>query len=169
MTYSNSFSQSFTLTNAKYLASKVAADLKRIQRFYGKPSDQRITNYELELIALLHHGYLEKVTYGFQRNGNWIEPTLIYTAKKLAVMYATDDDPGSIRPGADVSGANFRSFLSYSNAWDKLSSDEQTKFESSLPFQRGTGSEPGINGRIENDHTYSSGGRSLNRGSVKKY
>ena len=28
----------FTLTHAKYMAAKVATDLKRMQRFYGAPN-----------------------------------------------------------------------------------------------------------------------------------
>ncbi len=74
--------------------SKVATDLKRVQRFYGDPSDTRIANYETELIELLKAGFLSEVTYGYQRNGSWIEPTLRYTAKDLQGMAANDDDPG---------------------------------------------------------------------------
>ena len=42
---SNSFTISeattFTITHARHMAAKVATDLKRIQRFYGKPSDTK--------------------------------------------------------------------------------------------------------------------------------
>ena len=33
------------------LASKVATDLKRMQRFYGSPSDADIASYEVEVIC----------------------------------------------------------------------------------------------------------------------
>ena len=99
----------FTLTHAIHIAAKVAADLKRLQRLYGAPSDVDIANYETEIVALLKAGYLGAVTYGYRRNGNWVEPTLRYTARDLAGAAANDDDPGRVRPGADVTGASFYS------------------------------------------------------------
>ncbi len=167
--YSYSSTQTFTVTHAKHLASKVATDLKRIQRFYGQPSDSSISNYEAELIELLKGGYLEAVTYGFQANDRWIEPTVKYTAKELLSNGGTDDDPGKIRPGANIAGATFRSFLTYSSKWFDLSVSEQQSIERNLPFQRTAASEPGVSGYFDNDKTYSSGGRTLDRSSVKSY
>ena len=66
------------------MAAKVATDLKRMQRFYGSPSDRASPSYEAEVTELLKAGYLGTVTYGFRRDGNWIEPTLRYTARDLA-------------------------------------------------------------------------------------
>jgi hypothetical protein len=37
--YTTTDTESFTLVHARYIASKVATDLKRFQRFYGSPSD----------------------------------------------------------------------------------------------------------------------------------
>ena len=54
--YTISETATFTLTHAKHMAAKVAADLKRLQRFYGYPSDQDIANYETEVIELLNNG-----------------------------------------------------------------------------------------------------------------
>lgn len=167
--YTNSETQTFTLTNAKYLASKVAADLKRIQRFYGSPSDFQIENFEAEVTELLRAGYLSEVTYGFQRNGNWIEPTLRYTSKDLSGMSATDDDPGRVRPGADISNATFRSFLTKNYKFYLLSEIDQKRFEDGLPVQRMVATPPGISGYISSDKSYSSGGHSLDRSSVKSY
>ena len=122
MTYSFAVTESatFTVTHARHMAAKVATDLKRMQRFYGCPSDPDIDAYEAEVTALLKAGYLERVWYGFKRGGSWIEPTIKYTARELYYGSAVDDDPGKIRPGAAISGANFYSFLSYSAAWDAL-------------------------------------------------
>jgi hypothetical protein len=167
--YTLSESQTFTLTHAKHLASKVATDLKRIQRFYGSPSDTTIANYEMELIEILKGGYLKNVTYGFQLNEKWIEPTVSYTAKDLSGLSSADDDPGRIKPNASISGASFTSFLSYNQKWDSLGASEKDAFKKTLPFQRGYGSEPGINGYLSNDKTYSSGGRALDRSTVKSY
>jgi hypothetical protein len=106
----------FTVTHARHMAAKVATDLKRIQRLYGQPNDTDIEKYEVEVVELLKAGYLDTVTYGYRRNLSWIEPTLKYTARDLVDSATNDDDPGRIRPGADVSGAIFHSYLTYSPA-----------------------------------------------------
>ena len=167
--YSVSASTSFTVTHARHMAAKVAADLKRMQRHYGKPSDSQITSYEEEVVQLLKAGYLGTVSYGFKRNDMWIEPTLRYTAQDLLGGSNADDDPGKIKPWADINGAAFYSFLSYSSAWDALTSTQQDTFKKSLPYYRGGASEPGINGYLEQDRTYSAGGRALGRSSVRSY
>lgn len=171
MSYSFTASQTttFTITHARHMAAKVAADLKRLQRFYGEPSDEWIAAYEAEIIAYLKKGYLKEVTYGFQRYGKWIEPSLRYTAADLAGSAGTDDDPGRVRPGADVSGASFNSFLTYSAAWQGASQADRASFVSELPFARSGAAEPGVNGYLSADRTYSAGGRALNRSTVKSY
>lgn len=169
MTQSYTNSQTFTVTNAKYIASKVAADLKRIQRFYNLPSDETICSFETELVEFLRYGFLDTVTYGFQRDGKWIEPTLIYKAKELYGLTSGDDDPGSVKPGANVSGAVFHSYLTYSTLWSSKSEADKEAFHKNLPFLRVGAPEPSVNGYLINDRTYSSGDRALNRSSVKNY
>ncbi len=167
--YTFSSTQTFTLTHAKHLASKVATDLKRIQRFYCYPTDTAINQYEAELIELLKGGYLEKVTYGFKKDGKWIEPSLVYTARELASDTGADDDPGKIKPNANVEGASFSSFLTYSSTWHALSPNEKQSIEKNFPFSRSYSQEPGINGYLSSDKSYSSGGRALDRSTVKSY
>ena len=171
MSYSYSYTESstFTVTHARYVAAKVATDLKRVQRFYGSPSDADIANYEAEVTEFLKAGYLGTVTYGFRLDGNWVEPTLRYTARDLAGGSANDDDPGRVRASANVSGATFYSYLTYSAAWDQLPQTKKDAFKNLLPFQRGGALEPGITGYLADDRTYSSGGRALNRASVRSY
>lgn len=171
MTFTELFTESitFTITHARHMAAKVATDLKRLQRFYGRPSDVDIANYEAEVIELLKEGYLGTVAYGFHRDGDWIEPTLKYSARDLAGGSASDDDPGRIRPGRDVTGASFYSYLTYSSTWDRLSESEKNSVKSRLPFIRKGAAEPGVNGYLSNDRTYSSGGRALDRASVRSY
>jgi hypothetical protein len=170
---SNSFtfseSQSFTLTHAKEIASKVATDLKRMQRFYNYPSDASIEAYEAELIQFLKNGYLKTVSYGFKKNGYWIEPTLQYTAKDLNGLSGTNDDPGKIKPGANVDGASFGSYMSYSLSYSFMDDAKKEEFLKTLPFRRTGADEPGITGYLSNDKTYSSGGRALERSIVKSY
>lgn len=161
--------KTFTLTHARHLAAKVAADLKRLQRFYGHITDERIAEFEGEATELLRQGYLGTVTYGFQRDDKWIEPTLRYTASELANS-GTDDDPGRVRPGLDTSGAQFHTFLTYSPAWSALTDEQRSAIKQQLPLQRVSGSESSVsNGYFADDKTYSSGGRSLGRASVRSY
>lgn len=163
-------SQTFTVVHARHLAAKVATDLKRMQRLYGTPSDKRIAEFEGEVVELLRLGYLGTVTYGFQRNGEWIEPTLRYTAKDLA-SGLIDDDPGRIRPGLSVQGAAFHSYLTYSAAWYKLTTAQQQAVEANLPVQRTGAPEPQVsaNSYFSDDKTYSAGGRALGRSSVRSF
>lgn len=171
MSYSLSYTESstFTVTHARHMAAKVAADLKRMQRFYGSPSDERIAQFEAEATELIRAGYLGTVTYGFQRGGDWIEPTLRYTARDLFGTSASDDDPDRIRPNANVSGATFRSYLAYSAAWYELSQVERDAFDAKLPISRNGAAEPGISGLLSSDRTYSSGGKALDRACVRSF
>lgn len=167
--YSYTESTTFTITHARHMAAKIATDLKRMQRFYGQPSDTQISQFEEEAAAMMKAGYLQDVTYGFQRNGQWIEPTLKYTARDLAGGAANDDDPGRVMPGKDVSGAAFASFLNTTMSYYLLPTGEKSKFDETLPFQRTTGSEPTVNGYMTSDRTYSAGGRALDRSSVRSW
>ncbi len=167
--YTVTDTQSFTRTHARHMAAKVATDLKRMQRFYDEPSDSWINAFELEVVEFLKEGVLDTVAYGFRRNGSWIEPTLFYTARDLFGATANDDDPGRVRPGARTVGASFHSYLTHNPAWNQLTWQRQKEIERRLPFRRTTGAEPGINGYWNTDLTYSSGGRALDRASLRSY
>jgi hypothetical protein len=167
--YTFSESTTFTVTHARHMAAKVATDLKRLQRLYGKPSDPDIARYETEVIELLKYGYLGTLTVGFKRDNAWINPTLRYTARDLDGASANDDDPGRLRPGADIAGASFYSFLTYSSTWEALSAADRDAFKRRMPFYRTGAEQPGINGYLVDDRVYSSGGRALNRSSVRSY
>lgn len=167
-TYTHTNSLTFTRAHAKRISYRVAADLKRMQRLYGNPSDKRIEEFDQELVELLNAKYLETVTYGYWRGNKWVEPTLRYTAYEL-VNDDIGDDPGRIRPNANVSGATFYSYLTYSLNWSLLSPAEQAAFEGTLPFQRGYGPEPGIDGLLHQDLSYSAGGRGLQRATVRSW
>lgn len=166
--YSITASSTFTITHARHMAAKVATDLKRMQRFYGSPSDSDIADYETEVTELLKAGYLGTVTFGFRRNGQFIEPALRYTAQNLADG-ANDDDPGKLRASADISGATFYSYLTYSAAWDALNATDRDQFKKRMPYYRNSAAEPAVNGYLIDDRTYSSGGRALNRSSVRSF
>lgn len=171
MTFSTTYTQpiTYTIVHARHMAAKVKTDLKRIQRLYDQPTDWLIDAYETEAIALLNAGYLKVVTYGFQRAGEWIEPSVTYTAQELAGSTGRDDDPGKIRPSANVTGAHFSSFLEYTSAWFSLQEHQQENFMKQLPFRRSYGDDPAVNGYRVADLTYSAGGRSLNRSYVRSF
>jgi hypothetical protein len=167
--YTLSASETFTITHARHLAAKVKTDLKRIQRLYGYPSDVAIDNYESEITELLKANCLEEVIYGFKKNDHWLEPTLRYSAKDLQ-GYGGDDDPGKVRPGLDITGASFYSFLTFNSNWNTLSDSEKQALEAKLPFIRGTAETPKTsNGFFIDDKTYTAGGVSLGRSTMRTY
>lgn len=165
--YTVSESRTFTVAHARNMAAKVAADLKRIQRFYGSPSDERIASFEAEVIELLKAGYLGDVTYGYRRDNRWVEPMVRYTAKDLAGEDGNGDDPGRIKPNANIDGASFYSYLNYSPAYHALTPAQKEAFDKSSPLQRGHAEQPGVNGYLVNDRTYSAGGKALDRSSLR--
>ncbi len=169
LSYTYSESTTFTATHARHIAAKVATDLKRVQRFYGEPSDAWISAYQEELTELLKGGLVGSVTYGFKRDGAWISPTLRYTARDLNGGTAGDDDPGRVQPGANTTNARFYSYLLYSSAWDSLPEHDRLEVKKRLPFQRNGAPEPAVNGYFHNDRTYSAGGRALGRASVRTF
>ena len=167
-TYTHTGTQTFTRTHAKRISYKVATDLKRMQRLYRRPPDSAIQEFELEVIELLTAGYLDRVSYGFRRGDDWIEPTLQYTAFELANP-DFGDDPGRVRAGANVNGASFHSYLNHSQAWWAISASEREAFEQTLPFRRRGAAEPGVDGYLQQDLAYSAGGRGLQRATVRSW
>ena len=161
-------STTFTIVHARHMAAKVATDLLRFQRFYGKPSNSQIDAYEAELTALIKEDYLQTVTYGFRRNGRWVV-ALRYHAVAGGQLVA-DDDPGKLKPDADVSNCLFGSFLEHNLKWFVLTTQAQASFCKTLPFQRSDGTQPGVEaGYWSEDLTYSAGGRGISRSVIKRY
>lgn len=167
--FSFTATQTFTITHARHIASKIATDLKRMQRFYGYPSDLEITEYEAEAIELLRLGYLDTVTYGFKKGENWIVPTLKYAAKDLVNAGGLDDDPGRVPVGANIEGAHFHSYLTRNQAWWNLSETERERIQGTLPFKRTGAPYPGTTGYFSQDKSYNSGGKGVDRFTLKNY
>ena len=159
--------QTGTITQAKYVAAKIAADLSRLRRLVGTniPTDKRIREYEQEAIILLCDDYLDEVTYGFQKNGIWVL-AIKYKAQRDGASLIGDDVPGGIQFDDNVASSRFlpfKSFLTYSAEWWKLSPDEQQWYQSQrLPFSRGEGDEPGGDWG-EYDKDYASGSIGVKR------
>lgn len=164
MTHSYTTTSTFTRTNARYLAGKVAADLLQMQQEYGGPSEARILQYLDELTELLVGGYVGEVTYGYRRDNTWIV-AVKYTADTLGQLTA-DDRSGRIPRGVDVSGAVCTSYLTNTDKWWNLQPAERDRIQRSLPFQRMSADEPSVAGGWDADKTYSSSTCSLRRGTV---
>ena len=161
-TFTTSNSNTFTVTHAIHIAVKIGTDLKRMQRFYGKPGDDQIKAYEDEVIALLKEDYLDKIEYGFKtENGLW-RIALKYEARYGGVLIS-DDNPGKIPIGVDISRCKFHSFLIGNYKWHQLSTTQQDRVyeDADIPFRRVNGIEP--KGNWMYDKTYSAGGRGVVR------
>lgn len=169
MTDTYSFNETFTITNARHIASKVGADLKRFQDFYLRPSDADIANYEAELAVLLKHDVLSQITYGFRRNGLWTDASLRYTASG-GILTGVGDDPGRVPRRVEVSGCGFGSYLVKNSRWYGLSSIERASIERDLPIPRVDTEEPTIEGGgiWVQDRTYSSAGRGVARSKIAR-
>jgi hypothetical protein len=160
-TFTTTSTRTFTRTSAKYLSSKVAADLYRFQRYYARPTAQQIADYDVELTELLVGGYVASVEYGF-RNGNSRLLTLFYQVYPDGSL--SDGNAGGVCPRAVVDAASWFSFLTYSSAWSALSHAEQARIEAGFPFSRSSGSAPQDGaGRWVFDRSYAADGTGLQR------
>ena len=166
MSMTSTRTSTFTIANARYVTSKIKADLKLLQRAYGSPTDADIEAYGEEAALLLKDGYLGTVTYGYRRDGSWVV-ALRYTAQANGTI-AADDRAGGIPRGVDISGAQFYSYLTYSTKWDSLSTSERDTIENSLPVSRTGAPEPGTNGGYWSaDRSYSYNGTGVSRGAFR--
>lgn len=167
-TMTRTVSESFTLTHAKHLASKVTTDMWRCRQYYGHPSESQINNYGTELALLLRDGYVSSYEFGFQtENQRIISWRYIAQDSELS---AADDRPGGIVSGVDVSKASFFNQMSYSLKWFILGEEEKKKIQETLPVQRVTkdGPKDGL-GYWQNDRQYSSNGVSLPRSTFRPF
>lgn len=167
MTFSmtRTVTETFTLANAKHLASKVTSDMLRCSQNYGEPTQIQINNYGTELAILLRDGYVKEYEFGFSR-GNQRVLSWKYTVGATGQL--TDDRPGRIVSGIDVSGATFFNFLTRSESWWQLSDAERTAYSRALPIARTVGSGPMDGaGYWERDLSYSSGGVAMPRSTFR--
>jgi hypothetical protein len=146
-------STTFTRTNARHIGSKIAADLRQMNNFYDQPALSAIDAFYDEIVELLARKWVKTVDYGFWKDGAWI----------LSLRYEVRDDgtiadtgTGRVHPNADVTGASFYSFLSYSS---KFFDEDHANVIDSLPVKRTYGDEPSHTGGYwESGKSYASGG-----------
>ena len=160
--------ETFSLTHAKYLASKVTADMKRCQQNYGKPTDQQINDYGTELALLLRDDYVEAYEFGFLKDGSRL---LCWKyAVTASTLTPTDDRPGRILSGVTMQSALFFNTLTYSSKWQAMSAADQARVGSTLPLSRNVVPDyPDGAGYWEQDRIYSAGGVSLPRRTFRPY
>ena len=163
MSLSATYSESFTRTHAKYLASKVVTDLYQCSRLYGSPSATDVAGYEEELVEMLAGGYVSEYEFGFKKGDGRIV-SWQYRVTVLGTLVGGDDRAGGVYAKADVSGASYYNFMTYSFAWSNLTPAQQDAVRSRHSIVRSSGSLPADgNGYWTQDRTYSNGGVSVGR------
>lgn len=156
------YTQTWTITNARHVTAKIAADLDLMRSHYGWPTAQAATDFAEEAALLLAKRYLGTVEYGAKINGVVVF-ALRYTARSDGTL-SIDDRPGRVPSDLNLAGASFYSWLTYSDEWWKLGSTEKALIESGLPVQRSTGSEPVVGyGTWSGQRSYSSNGEGVER------
>lgn len=170
MTYSftTSATESFTLTHARELASRVMADMGLCSRYYGKPTADQFDSYREELVQLLKNGYLESYEFGFKKND---ERVVSFRYRVNTCGDLEGGSPGGIYSRADIAGAAYFNFVTYSSRFLNMDSHSKERFEKGLPVQRTAGSAP-VDGKgywIQDDRAYAAGGHQLTRGTFRPY
>lgn len=167
-TYTHSNTSTFSRTHAKYLASKIAADLLQIQIFYGEPLSDMIDAYIEEATILLLGGYLESVDYGFQRDDKWI--LVVKFVASFDGALTQDDRSGGVEAGIDIRGARWSSYLRKNSAFYNLPLSDQNEIETSLPINRVTGAESEtVKGVWQTNKFYSQNGVGLTRKTFRPF
>ena len=165
--YSWTTTRTYTRTNAQYVSSKIAADLRRILSYYGEPSESWIEKYRDELTMMLAESYVDSIEYGFKRNESRVV-TLFYSFRSDGTL--KDDRAGGVYSRANIDGAVWFSFLIYLSKWNSLTQAERDSFESKCPIKRTTGSQPKDgNGYWAQDRSYSSDALDAQRKTFRPY
>jgi hypothetical protein len=166
-TMTRSASDTFTLTSAKYLASKVTADMRRCSQLHGRPSESEINNYGTELALLLNRGYAKNYEFGFKLNDKRVLSFFYEVVGDQLV--ASDDRPGKIYDGT-VSDATWFNFLTRSAKWWSAAQTERDHFNANSPINRISGEAPTDgNGYWVTDLSYSADGTCLRRRTFRPF
>ena len=161
MTISLTASSTFSVSDARYVASKMGADLRNLNARYNKPSVDKIDDYVTEAALCLKAGYLKSVDFGFMDGNEWIL-RLRYTA--VAGGQLCDNIPGGLPAASGVASYPFHSYLIWSDSFNALTASEREAFKATLPFPRGAADEPTTGyGRYGNTSQYSRHDAGLSR------
>lgn len=167
MSYSQTRTTSFTITDARYVGAKIGADLRIMNSLYGKPMLTSIPHYVEEAALLLKDGYLNTVDFGFKSCDEW-KLRLRYTATIGGQL--TDSRPGKFPTSAAVAGLPFYSYLTYSAKFDLLSAEDRRAVKAALPVDRVGADEPTTsNGTSTSGHGYGRNGAGVSRDVYNAY
>jgi hypothetical protein len=163
MTATATKTAAFTITDARYVGAKIGADLLLLNSLYGRPSLVSIGNYAEEAALLLRDGYLGTVDYGFRdtATNSW-KLRLRYTATTGG--HLLNEPPGKLPTAAAVNGYPFCSYLTYSAAFEALTSARQDAVRDALPIPRVGADEPVTRlGTSQSGHGYGRNGTGVTR------
>lgn len=168
MSTSYTVSESFTVTHAKHLASKVISDMYQCQRFYRAPSAEQLEEYHGELIAMLAGGYIDEYEFGFKRNDQRIVSWQYRAGSNGDLSGGSDDRSGGVYARADITGAGYFNFMSYTSAWHALTPAQQDLVRAKHSIRRVHGTQPEDGSGVwATDRTYSNGGVAVTRRSFR--
>jgi hypothetical protein len=157
VSYTTTQTATFNRSHARYVATKVAADLRRMQQLYGWPSDRVIDDLMEEITELLALDYLKTVEIGFERDGERVV-SLKYESRRDGTL-VSDDNAGGLPRGVDISGCDKINYLTRTDKWWELSLAERQAIEAKLPYVRTPAPEPQDGyGYWSQDRTYSAAG-----------
>ena len=133
MSYSYTTDQTFSRVNAKYLATKVAADLHLFNLYYGYPVASDIPAYLEELTELLADEYVAAYEFGFKRDEKRVI-AVRYTVTPWGQLVA-DDPAGRVFATADTSGARYYNYLTHNQKWFNLAPEQRSRIEAACLFR----------------------------------
>lgn len=157
MSYTTTQTATFNRSHARYVATKVAADLRRMQRLYRWPTDKVIDDLMTEITELLALDHLKTVEIGFDRNGKRMF-SLSYESRRDGTL-VSDDNAGGLPRGVDVTGCHHINYLTFTEKWFALTQTERDAVEAKLPYVRSPAPEPQDgSGYWTQDRSYSAAG-----------
>jgi Bacterial HORMA domain family 1 len=161
-------STTFNRSHARYVATKVAADLHRMQRLYGWPTERVIEDLIEEITEMLALDYLKTVEIGFERNGRRVV-SVKYESRRDGTLSA-DDTAGGMPRGVDISACERINYMTYTEKFNTLTPDEQLAVKRTLPYVRTGAPEPTDgDGYWTQDRTYSANGGGTIRRTFRPY
>lgn len=162
MSASESWVDTFSITHARHIASRIAGDLRLMHRYYGYPRLDFIDDLLEEVARYLAVGYLESFEIGYERGDRERVFTLRYEV--LADGTLSDNRSGDVPPYEDVSGATPFNYLTRNSRFFDLSLAERETFKAKLPVTR-VNAPPLQDGRgyWSEDRSYGAGGVSVRR------
>jgi hypothetical protein len=147
----------FNRSHARYVATKVAADLHRMQRLYGWPTDKKIEDLIEEITEMLALDYLKTIEVGFERAGKRVV-SLRYESRRDGTL-SSDDNAGGLPSGVDVSGCERINYMTYTDKFNNLSEEDKLSVKKTLPYVRTAAPEPQDgSGYWTQDRSYSAAG-----------